>query len=139
MPEATGQDNSFCPGGDDEDLSPRPVFGIERTKENGMSTPNEIRILRIVKERGSATRRAVAEAMGMSHDYSGLLLRVLVDRGFLQKDSGSFYITEKGIDELLAVLYHFQGQLQTRMNRTARQQKNVEKRIEELTASKASV
>lgn len=104
-----------------------------------MSTPNEIRILRIIKERRNATRRAVAQAMGMSEEYAGLLLRVLVDRGFLQKDSGSFYITEKGIDELLAVLYHFQEQLQARMNRTTRQQKKVEKRIEELTASKATV
>jgi len=104
-----------------------------------MSTPNEIRILRIIRERRDATRRAVAQAMGMSQDYAGLLLRVLADRGFLQNVSGSFYITESGIDELLGTLYHIQGQLQARMNRTARQEQLVQTQIEELKGSKASV
>lgn len=104
-----------------------------------MSTPNEIRILRIVKERRNATRKAVAEAMEISEDYAGYLLRVLADRGFLEKGSGSFYVTEKGMDELLATLYHIQGQLQAKIYRAARQEKRVEKRIEELKGSKATV
>ena len=97
-----------------------------------MSSPNEIRILRIVRELGNPTKKAVAEAMENSEDYAGYLLKVLADRGFLERGSGSFYITEKGIDELLATLYHIQGTLQAKIYRAARQEKRIEERIEEL-------
>jgi len=104
-----------------------------------MSTPNELKILRIVKERGNPTKRAMAAAMGMSEDYAGLLLRVLAGRGSLQKVAGSFYITEKGIDELLAALYYIQRQLQAKMYKAEQQEKRVGRRIEELRGSKATV
>ena len=104
-----------------------------------MSSPNEIRILRIVREFGGPRKKAVAEAMEISEDYAGYLLRVLADRGFLEKGSGSFYITEKGMDELLATLYHIQGQLRAKIYRAARQDKRIQSRIEELRGSKATV
>ncbi len=97
-----------------------------------MSTPNEIRILRIVRELENPTKKAVAEAMEFPEDYAGYILKVLAEHGFLERESGSFYITEKGIDELLATLYHIQGTLQAKINRAARQEKRIEKRIEEL-------
>ena len=104
-----------------------------------MSSPNEIGVLRIVRELGSPTKKAVAEAMEISEDYAGYLLRVLADRGFVEKDSGSFYLTEKGMDELLATLYHIQGRLQAKIYKAAQQEKRVERRIEELKGSKATV
>ena len=102
-----------------------------------MSSPNEIKILRIVRELGKPTKKAVAEAMEISEDYAGYLLKVLADCGFLEKVEGSFYITEKGADELLATLYHIQGRLQAKIYRAARQEKRIEKRISELKGSKA--
>lgn len=102
-----------------------------------MSSPNEIRLLRIVRELGNTTKKAVAEVVEISEDYAGYLLKVLADRGFLEKVKGSFYITEKGRDELLFTLYHIQGRLQAKIYRAVRQEKRIEKRIEELNSSKA--
>lgn len=102
-----------------------------------MSSPNEIRILRVVRELGNPTKKAVAEAMELSEDYAGYLLQVLANHGFLEKVKGSFHITAKGIDELLATLYHIQGILQAKIYRAARQGKRIEKRIEELKGSMA--
>lgn len=101
-----------------------------------MSSPNEIRILRIVRELGSPTKRAAAGAMEISEDYAGYLLRELADRGFLEKASGRFHISEKGIDELFAVLYHVQGRLRAKMYRAARQESRLEKKLEELKGGK---
>lgn len=100
-----------------------------------MSSPNEIRVLRIVRELGT-TKKTVAKAAEISEDYAGYLLKVLADRGFLENGKGSFYITEKGRDELLFTLYHIQGRLQAKIYRAARQEKRIEKRIEELNSSK---
>ena len=97
-----------------------------------MSSPNEIKILRIVRELGNPTKKAVAEAMEISEDYAGYLLRVLLERDFLEKGNGSFYISDKGKDELLATLYHIQGRLQAKIYRAARQEKRIEKKIEGL-------
>jgi len=120
-------------------FGPKRVFAVEKRKEYRMSSPNEIRVLRTVKELGNPTKRAVAKAMDISEDYAGYYLRVLADRGSLEKVSGSFYITGKGIDELLAALYHVQGQLQAKMYKAEQQEKRVGRRIEELRGSKASV
>ena len=100
-----------------------------------MSSPNEIRVLRIVRELGT-TKKTVAKAAEISEDYAGYLLKVMADRGFLENGKGSFYITEKGRDELLFTLYHIQGRLQAKIYRAARQEKRIEKRIEELNSSK---
>ena len=104
-----------------------------------MSSPNEIRILRIVKELEGPTKKVVAEVMEISEDYAGYLLKVLADRGFLERINGSFYVTEKGADELLATLYHIQGRLEAKIYRAARQEKRIEKRIEELKGSNIKV
>jgi len=97
-----------------------------------MSSPNEIKILRIVEALEGSTKKAVAEAMEISEDYAGYLLQELASRGFLEKVEGSFYIAEKGRDELLATLYHIRGRLQAKIYRAARQDKRIEERIEEL-------
>ena len=102
-----------------------------------MSSPNEIKILRIVRELGKPTKKAVAEAMEISEDYAGYLLQVLANRGFLEKVKGSFYVSEKGTDELLATLYHIQGRLQAKIYRAVRQEKRIEQRVGELKGSKA--
>lgn len=101
-----------------------------------MSSPNEIKVLRIVRELENPTKKAVAEIMEISEGYAGYLLQVLAEHGFLEKVSGSFYITEKGIDELLATLYHIHGRLQAKIYRAARQEKRIEKRIGELKGIK---
>lgn len=101
-----------------------------------MSSPNEIRILRIVKELGNPTKKAVALVMEISEDYAGYLLQVLANRGFLERVKGSFYISEKGRDELLATLYHIQGRLRAKIYRAARQDKRIEKKIGELKGIK---
>jgi len=104
-----------------------------------MPSPNEIKTLRIVRRLGGPTKRAVAEEMEISEDYARYLLQGLAERGFLEKVSGSYYITEKGIEELLATLYHIQGILQAKIYRATRQQKRVEGRINQLKGSKAEL
>ena len=104
-----------------------------------MSSPNEIKALRVVQELENPTKKAVAEAMEFSEDYAGYLLKVLADRGFLERGAGSFYITEKGIDELLATLYHIQGRLRAKIYRAARQEKRIQERVEELKGVEAKV
>lgn len=101
-----------------------------------MSSPNEIRVLRIVRELGT-TKKTVAKAAEISEDYAGYLLKVLADRGFLENGKGSFYLTEKGRDELLFTLYHIQGRLQAKIYRAARQEKRIQKKIEEFNGIKA--
>ena len=101
-----------------------------------MSSPNEINILRIVRELGGPTKKAVAEEIETSEDYAKYLLGELVKRGFLEKNSGRYHITEKGIDELLATLYHIQGILQAKIYRARRQEKRIEERIGQLKGSK---
>ena len=104
-----------------------------------MASPNEIKILRIVRELEGPTKKAVAEEMEISEDYARYLLQELAKRGFLEKVSGSYYITEKGMDELLATLYHIQGVLQAKIYRAARQQKRIEERINLLKGGKAEL
>ena len=104
-----------------------------------MSSPNEIRILRIVRELENPTKKAVAQAMEISEDYAGYLLDVLAQRDFLEKASGRFSITEKGTDELLATLYHIQGRLRAKIYRAVRQDKRIDNKIEKLKGSKAMV
>ena len=97
-----------------------------------MSSPNEIRILRIVKELENPTKRVVAEAMDITEDYARYLLQELVSRGFLEKVKGSYYIAQKGRDELLFTLYHIQGRLRAKICRAVRQEKRIQERVEEL-------
>ncbi|MCK4419087.1 hypothetical protein KAV79_04710 [Candidatus Aerophobetes bacterium] len=104
-----------------------------------MSSPNEIKILRIVRELEGPTKKVVAEEMEISEDYAGYLLRELANRGFLEKVSGSYYIIEKGVDELLGTLYHIQGILQAKIYRAARQQRRIEGRINQLKGSKVKL
>lgn len=104
-----------------------------------MASPNEIKVLRVVRELEGPTKRAVAEEMEISEDYARYLLQVLAERGFLEKVSSSYYITEKGIDELLATLYHIEGILQAKIYRAARQQKRIEERINQVKGSKAKL
>ncbi len=104
-----------------------------------MSSPNEIKILRIVREVEGLTKKALAEEMEISEDYAQYLLRELANHGFLEKASGSYYITEKGTDELLATLYHIQGILQAKIYRAARQKKRIEERINQLKGSEVKL
>ena len=104
-----------------------------------MSSPNEIKALRVVKELENPTKRAVAEAMEVSEDYAGYLLQELASRGFLEKVEGSFYLTQKGRDELLFTLYHIQGRLRAKIYRAARQEKRTQERVEELKAIESRV
>ncbi len=104
-----------------------------------MSTPNEIRILRIVEALESPTKKAVAEAMEISEDYAGYLLQELTSRGFLEKVKGSFYMTGKGRDELLFTLYHIEGRLRAKIYRAVRQEKRIQEKVKELKGIEVGV
>jgi len=104
-----------------------------------MSSPNEIRVLRIVRELESPIKRQVAEAMEISEDYAGYLLQELTSRGFLEKVKGSYYLAQKGRDELLFTLYHIQGRLQAKIYRAVRQEKRIQEKVEELKGVEVKV
>ena len=104
-----------------------------------MASSNEIRVLRVVRELECPTKKAVAEEMEISEDYARHLLQVLTECGFLDKVSGSYYVTEKGVDELLATLYHIQDILQAKASRAMRQNKRIEERINQLKSGKVKL
>ena len=101
-----------------------------------MASPNEIRVLRIVKEfEEGATKRIVAKRFGITDDYAKYMLECLDFKGFLRRvapGSGRYEITLKGIDELLFTLYHIQGRLKAKVWRAAQQDEMIDERIAEL-------
>ncbi len=98
-----------------------------------MSSPNEIRALRIVKELGEATKRQVAKRFGVTDEYAKYLLDDLYFKGFLEKVApGTYTITLKGIDELLFTLLHIQGRLKAKIYRAAQQDERIDVNIAEL-------
>lgn len=98
-----------------------------------MSSPNEIRVLRIVKEFGEATKRKVAKRFGVTDEYAKYLLDCLHFKGFLEKFvPGTYTITVKGTEELLFTLYHIQGRLKAKVWRAAQQDEMIDERIAEL-------
>ena len=97
-----------------------------------MSSPNEIRVLRIVKELGEATKRQVAKRFGITDEYAKYLLDGLYFKGFLEKTSPTYTITLKGIDELLFTLLHIQGRLKAKIYRAAQQDERIDENIAEL-------
>ncbi len=105
-----------------------------------MSSPNEIRVLRIVKELGEATKRKVAKRFGITDDYAKYLLDCLDFKGFLEKVApGTYTITLKGTDELLFTLLHIQGRLKAKTYRAARQDEMIDDRIVELADFKRNL
>ena len=105
-----------------------------------MSSPNEIRVLRIVKELGEATKRKVAKRFGVTDDYAKYLLDDLNFKGFLEKVAPGIYtITFKGIDELLFTLVHIQGRLKAKIYRAAQQDERVDEKIAELVVLKGAL
>ncbi len=104
-----------------------------------MSSPNEIRVLRIVKELGEATKRMVAKRFGVTDDYAKYQLEDLHRKGFLEKVApGRYAITSKGLDELLFTLLHIQGRLKAKIYRAAQQEERIEEKIAELVVSKGA-
>lgn len=104
-----------------------------------MASPNEIKVLRIVRELGESTKRAVAKELRVSEDYARHLLECLEWKGFLEKSSGRYTITEKGIDELLGTLYHILGILNAKIYRASQQEERIIKRINQLKQEKTKV
>ena len=104
-----------------------------------MASPNEIRVLRIVKELGEATKRMVAKRFGVTDDYAKYLLDDLHHKGFLEKVApGRYTITSKGLDELLFTLLHIQGRLNAKVYRATQQEERIEGNIAELVVFKGA-
>ena len=71
-------------------------------------TPNEVKILNIVEERGTVTKRKMAGILGFSTDYAGYLLECLGKDGYIEKESKDVYaLLPKGVDALIKRL-HFE-------------------------------
>ena len=105
-----------------------------------MSSPNEIRVLRIVKELDEATKRKVAKRFGVTDDYAKYLLDDLHFKGFLEKVApGTYAITLKGTDELLFTLLHIQGRLKAKIYRAAQQDERIDERIAQLADFRKSL
>ncbi|ODS34288.1 MAG: hypothetical protein SCARUB_00547 [Candidatus Scalindua rubra] len=98
-----------------------------------MSSPNEIRVLRIVRESSEVTKRMLAKSFGITDDYAKYLLDSLHFKGFLENVApGRYAITQKGVDELLITLLHIQGRLKAKVYRAAQQDERIDEKIAEL-------
>lgn len=103
-------------------------------KEINVSTPNEIKVLRMVRESGRATKRTIAGRCGINDEYANYLLEYLAFRGFLYRAGpGRYAITTSGVNEILHVLYRIQDRLRVKMSQAARQNETIEGKIQEMS------
>ncbi|MCK4325405.1 hypothetical protein KAW55_01465 [bacterium] len=103
-------------------------------------TPNEIKILDIVKERDKVSKRKVAGLLGISTDYAGYILERLANGGYLAMvDRGIYSLLPKGVDVLLSQLYFAESKLEADIARCSIERKGIKKEIEKLSARKKNL
>ena len=104
-------------------------------------TPNELEILRIIKELGKASKRDVALRMGITDEYGGYLMKCVKRMGYVEKVSLKSYtpgfpkyeITVKGLEALKVQLELLKAKQVLKATVALQSIKRADKKIKELT------
>ena len=106
-----------------------------------MPSPNEIKILRIIKEEKEVNKLLISRRMEITHEYAGYMLNYLAGKGFLKKGppkegtyrvGPQYKLTRQGALILLARLHDTEGKYEGILRRTVFLKTLADEKIDEM-------